>query len=829
MNALAPSEPPKFAPVFEPKDIADLRRRWRVARSTSERLPPYEELLLGNLGRIDDNIVLLTREGTDWNIHRIGRNIERWFEGVDRNGRLSQLEPDLAWALSNAAQCAVRNDAPHLAEAYFARHGYVQCYDVLSLPLANRWGPPFIAVYIGERGPRYSLVDAVFHSSDEGVIALAVIRDEGGRPIDFQIIDLNASATKLLRASAERLRWRRLSEGEHAFSSERVMRHLDRLLAGGGQERFEIATQSAGETTHVAVSLTLMGDLICASLTNVTDLKQREESYRLLFDANPMPMWIVDVETWRFLAVNDAAIAHYGYSREQFLAMTEDEVCLREERERMRCARLEASEPHPLDRSRRHVRADGGEIEVLTFGRKVAYRGRDGQLVAVVDITERKRAEAEVAYLAHHDALTGLRNRAYFRDQLAARIEMRRRQTDRLAVCCLDLDLFKEVNDSFGHPTGDRLLQMVAQRLQGFLTNYDLAARLGGDEFAVIVGHAASPSQVGDRMAELIDLLSRPYTIEGIDVSVGASMGIALFPDDGQSAEDLLKNADLALYQAKSEGGRRHHFFQMDMHRKAQDRRALESDLKNALVADEIEVHYQPLIDIAESRVSGFEALLRWRHPTRGMISPADFIPLAEATGLIVSIGEWALRTACDEAATWRNDIAVAVNLSAIQFRAPSLVNTVIGALARSGLAPHRLELEITETVLLAETETTLATLHKLRDFGVRIVLDDFGTGYSSLSYLRGFPFDKIKIDRSFVKDIEDRVDCTAIVTAITGLARSLGIATTAEGVETQRQLDFLRGHGCTQAQGFLFSPAIPRGGLAALIGKINGEASKAA
>jgi diguanylate cyclase (GGDEF)-like protein/PAS domain S-box-containing protein len=828
MTALAPSEPQKFAPVFEPKDIADLRRRWRVARSTSERLPPYEELLLGNLGRIDDNIVLLTREATDWNIHRIGRSVEPWFEGVERNGRLSELEPDLAWALSNAAQCAVRNDAPHLTEAYFARQGYVQCYDILALPLANRWGPPFIAVYIGERGPRYSLVDAVFHSSDEGVIALAVIRDEDGRPIDFQIIDLNASATKLLRASAERLRWRRLSEGEHAFSSERVIAHLDRLLTSGGQERFEITTQAAGETIHVAVSLTLMGDLICASLTNITDLKEREESYRLLFDANPMPMWIVDVEDWRFLAVNDAAIAHYGYSREQFLAMTGDEVCHSEERDRMRRAR-EAGDPCPLDQSRRHVRADGGEIEVLTFGRKVAYRGRDGQLVAVVDITERKRAEAEVAYLAHHDALTGLRNRAFFRDQLAARIATRGRQTDRLAVCCLDLDLFKEVNDSFGHPTGDRLLQMVAQRLQGFLTNCDLAARLGGDEFAVILGHAISPSEVGDRMTELVDLLSRAYTIDGIDISIGASLGIALFPDNGRSAEDLLKNADLALYQAKSEGGRRHHFFQIDMHRKAQDRRALESDLKNALAADQFEVHYQPVVDIAENRVGGFEALLRWRHPSRGMISPVDFIPVAEATGLIVSIGEWALRTACAEAATWRSDITVAVNLSAIQFRAPGLVNTVIGALAHSGLAPHRLELEITETVLLAETETTLATLHKLRDFGVRIVLDDFGTGYSSLSYLRGFPFDKIKIDRSFVKDLAERVDCAAIVTAIAGLAHDLGIATTAEGVETQRQLDFLRKHGCTQAQGFLFSPAVPRGGIAALIGKIDGEANKAA
>ena len=361
------------------------------------------------------------------------------------------------------------------------------------------------------------------------------------------------------------------------------------------------------------------------------------------------------------------------------------------------------------------------------------------------------------------------------------------------------------------------------------MSDGDLAARLGGDEFAVILNHVASPTQVGDIVSELIELLSRTYNIEGLDIAIGASIGIALFPDDGQSADELLKNADMALYQAKSEGRSRRHFFQKDMDRKAQERRALETDLKNALTGGQLELHYQPLVDISGNRVSGFEALLRWRHPTKGMIPPSDFIPIAESTGLIIPIGEWVLRTACAEAATWRDGITIAVNLSAVQFRALNLVNTVIGALAHSGLAPERLELEITETVLLVETETTLATLHKLRDFGIRIALDDFGTGYSSLSYLRGFPFDKIKIDRSFVKDLSDRVDCTAIISAISGLAKSLGISTTAEGVETQQQLDFLRLQGCTQAQGFLFSPAIPRAGLAELVGKINRHAAKAA
>ena len=827
MTATAPSEPPEFTPVLESKDIADLRKRWRVASPANESMPPYEELLLGNLGRIDDNIVLLTRDATDWSIQRAGRKVERWLEGAGRNPHLSRLEPDFAWTLSNAAQLALRNCAPHLAEAYFARQGYVQRYDILALPLANRWGPPFVAVYIGERGPRYSLVDAVFHSSDEGVVALAVIRDEEGRPIDFQIIDLNASASKLLGESAERLRWRRLGEGEHAFRLERVIRHLYRLLETGSQERFEMTTQSGGETIHVAVSLTLMGDLICASLSDVTALKLREDSYRLLFDANPMPMWIVDAQTQRFLAVNDAAVAHYGHPREHFLAMSAEEICPMDDGGAG--APSPSGEADSSNQTSRHKGADGREIDVLTFARKVIYAGRAGQLVAAVDVTDRKRFEAEVAYLAHHDALTGLRNRAYFLDHLADALEARGRGQERIAICCLDLDRFKEVNDSFGHPVGDRLLQTVAQRLRGALSERDLAARLGGDEFAIILTDVESREQVSALMAELIEQLSEAYAIDGLDVAIGASIGAALFPDDGRTADDLLKNADLALYQAKSEGGGRHHFFQEGMHRKAQERRAFEADLKAALAAGQIEAHYQPLIDVAHNRISGFEALLRWRHPTRGMISPCDFIPIAEASGLIVSIGEWVLRAACAEAANWSGDITVAVNLSAIQFRSPNLVNTVVSALAHSGLAPQRLELEITESVLLAESETTLATLHKLRDFGVRIVLDDFGTGYSSLSYLRGFPFDKIKIDRSFVKDVADRVDCAAIITAISGLARSLGIATTAEGVETLEQLEFIRAQGCTQAQGFLFSPAVPRTALADLIGRIEHKASAAA
>jgi diguanylate cyclase (GGDEF)-like protein/PAS domain S-box-containing protein len=823
MIVTAAREPSSSAADAEPKDIAELCQRWRVARLVAPPLPPFEELLLNGLGRIDDNVVLLSGDPADWTIKRVGRAVGARFKCLARDAALSQVDADLAWAFSDAARAALEQGAPHRAEAYFARHGEAQSCILLALPLANRWGPPLVAVCVVERGPRHSLIDAMFAASDEGVIALAAIRDARGRPSDFQIVDLNDSAARLLGCDADRLRWRRLGESDHPFSAPTVVRRLRALLGGDGRRyAFELTTRLNGEPAYLRVGLARTGNLVCATLTNVTKLRQREESNRLLFDFNPMPMWIVDAETRRFLAVNDSAVAHYGYPRERFLGMTADDLLHPAER------RAEAADGDDAgdsgDRSRRHARADGSEIEVLSFSRDIEYHGRAGQLAAIVDITQRKRAEAEVAYLARHDALTGLSNRADLRDNLAAAIEASRREGRRLAVCCVDLDLFKDVNDTFGHPTGDRLLRVVAQRLRGALSQNDLTARQGGDEFTVVLDNVGSPEDVDKTVARLNEMISRPYWIDGLEIVIGASIGVALFPDDGLSADELVKNADLALYQAKSEGRRRHNFFREDLHRAAQQRRAIEADLRAALAEGQLEVHYQPLVEISGNRVSGFEALLRWRHPTRGMIAPGEFIPIAEATGLIAPIGEWVLRTACADAASWPAPMSVAVNLSATQFRGANLVNAVVSALAHSGLAAERLELEITETVLLAQTAATIETLHALRAFGVRIALDDFGTGYSSLSYLRSFPFDKIKIDRSFVQDLAERPDCTAIVVAISNLARSLGMATTAEGVETREQLRFLRSQGCTEAQGFLFSPAAPRDDLAAIVGRIQGR-----
>ena len=431
--------------------------------------------------------------------------------------------------------------------------------------------------------------------------------------------------------------------------------------------------------------------------------------------------------------------------------------------------------------------------------------------------------------MAHHDGLTNLPNRVLYQQSLRQALEHTQVNGGQVAVLCIDLDLFKNVNDSYGHPMGDRLLVQVAERLRSEVLGNNLVARLGGDEFAVVLAADTSPQEAGDHAMRLIELLSAPYRIDGVELVISASIGIALSPGDGRSSEELMRNADMALYRAKGDGGGICCFFEAEMDRKAQKRREMETDLRRAFAHGEFELHYQPLVSLAANRISGFEALLRWRHPQKGMVSPMDFIPLAEDIGLIVGIGEWALRQACMEAASWPDHIKVAVNLSPVQFRSRNLVQTVVSALAQSRLAPQRLELEITESVFLAETEANIATLHQLRDLGVSFAMDDFGTGYSSLSYLRSFPFDKIKIDRSFVKDLARRSDCSAIIRAVAGLGRSLDITTTAEGVETPDQLDWLRAEGCSEVQGYLFSAALPPQDIAALLRDFEARASQAA
>jgi diguanylate cyclase (GGDEF)-like protein len=433
-----------------------------------------------------------------------------------------------------------------------------------------------------------------------------------------------------------------------------------------------------------------------------------------------------------------------------------------------------------------------------------------GWVATFEDITEWQAAQDQISHMARHDALTNLPNRTLFREQLEKALRLAKR-TDQLAVLCLDLDHFKDINDSLGHPVGDVLLKEVARRLAGCITEHDTVARLGGDEFAIVQFCSdCDPSAVAALASHVVEQVSAPYEVAGHQLVIGVSIGISLAPEDGKNPDELLKKADLALYRAKEDGRGTYRFFETGMDARAQARRLLELDLRAALHRDEFEVYYQPIRDVARDVVVSFEALARWNHSLRGMIPPVHFIPLAEETGLIVQIGEWVLRQACMDAAKWSQDVGVAVNLSPVQFKNPQLVSTVKAALQASGLPAHRLELEITESVLLQNSEATLSVLHELRAFGVRISLDDFGTGYSSLSYLRSFPFDKIKIDRSFVTELATREDSMAIVRAVTGLGKSLGIVTTAEGVETDAQFELLRREGCTQAQGYLFSRPRP-------------------
>ena len=452
--------------------------------------------------------------------------------------------------------------------------------------------------------------------------------------------------------------------------------------------------------------------------------------------------------------------------------------------------------------------ADGRILEARSRSRQDG-----GAVITLFDVTGYIR-DAE---LASQDSLTGLANRTAFNKCLKDHLDRADRLAAPVAVLCIDLDHFKRVNDTLGHPTGDALLIKVAERLRSAVRQSDLVARLGGDEFAIIQSGAGQPHCAEITAARLVDLVGRSYALGGHLVNIGASVGIAISPGDGEQHDILLKHADIALYRAKTDGRARFRFFRPGMDADMQRRRQLELDLRRALALRQFEIVYQPQVNLTSDALTGFEALLRWRTPERGNVSPAEFIPLAEELGLIVPIGEWVMHTACKEAAGWSRPISVAVNISAVQFRGGQLVPMVASALAASGLPPNRLELEITEGALLDNTSTVLQELNALKALGIRISMDDFGTGYSSLSYLQKFPFDKIKIDQSFVRG-EHAEGGSAIVRAVTAIGVSLGITTIAEGVETQTQLARVRADGCTAVQGYLTGRPLTPADAAALL-----------
>jgi diguanylate cyclase (GGDEF)-like protein/PAS domain S-box-containing protein len=571
---------------------------------------------------------------------------------------------------------------------------------------------------------------------------------------------------------------------------------------------------SGGRCILIEERLTADGGIIGLRV-DITELKQREASFRLLFDSNPVPMIVCALDDERILSVNDAASRHYGYAKSDFEMLTIRHLQAFESE--LPWAGDQTSDERAA-RTWKHVRADGALIDLAIYSRQLAYGDKAAVLLALIDITERKRAEMRLTFMAHHDGLTGLPNRNSLRQRLDEMLAQRRRGSEKVAVLFLGLDHFKAVNDTLGHGVGDKLLRGVARRLRSSLREEDAIARLNSDEFAIAQSGITRPEDVVLLARRMLEAIGEPYLLDGQSVMIGASIGIAMSPGDGDDSERLLKNADLALSRAKNDSRGTFSFFESGMDARAQARRKIELDLRGAIQNDALRPHYQPLIDLASGRISGFEALVRWQHPERGMTSPAEFIPVAEDTGLINVLGAQILRRACMDAAGWPDPVRVAVNLSPLQFRVGNLLSIVMDALRQSGLPAKRLKLEITETLLLEKSPEVLATLHALRALGVHISMDDFGTGYSSLSYLRSFPFDKIKIDQSFVRDLGGNRDAQAIVRSIISLGKGLGVTITAEGVETEAELSCLRTEGCHEAQGFLFSRARPNGEILELL-----------
>lgn len=541
---------------------------------------------------------------------------------------------------------------------------------------------------------------------------------------------------------------------------------------------------------------------------DITEMKQREASIRLLFENNPLPMFVVSREKMAILAVNNAAVSHYGYSRRDFSRLS-----LREIQNGDLILPFESSVQHigqtDDPQSFKHYRRDGRSMEVEVYVRPLVHEGRDALLIAAIDVTERRKADRKAAYMARHDALTSLPNRHLLAERMQLAMA-RAKRGDRMALLLLDLDNFKVVNDTLGHAAGDELLQVMADRLTKTLRETDTVARLGGDEFAVLIVDLDHPSSATKLAERLISILSEPVRIGTKDVICGGSVGIAMAPDHSCDPIELFRLADLALYAAKEDQRGTYRLFERELDAKVKARNLLETEVRDAINNNEFELHYQPIFCVQTMTAVGAEALLRWKHPRLGLASPADFIPIAEEIGMIADLGAKVLRQACKEAMAWPDQTSVSVNVSAIELEAESFVDTVKTALAESGLPSHRLIIEVTESTIMKDVQLATHILRQVCDLGVEIAMDDFGTGYSSLSSLTKVPFQKIKIDRSFVRDLAISMEARAILSTIVELARTLGMRTTAEGVETAEQFEIVKDYGCTLAQGFLFQKAQP-------------------
>jgi len=653
---------------------------------------------------------------------------------------------------------------------------------------------------------------------------------------------VNARMCAMLGRSEQELMTLGLSDMQHPEEAVRVMPDFIRAIKETGHWE--------GEVRHVLPDGGDMWALISATVTardedgaplrsigimiDVTEERRAYEKAREYAEALRLGQTVGRIGTVRRDLVNGVILIEPEMREIMALPEGDGPIATKEWLERiipedrrhvaeqMRCAYETNAPGISLDYRTRCPRT--GKLRYIELRARYQF-GSDGKAVfstgVAIDVTERKEAELRLAHAAHHDGLTDLPNRTLFRRRLDAALARSRRGVS-FALLCLDLDRFKVVNDTLGHPIGDRLLVAAAERLKAELRETDTLARLGGDEFAIIQSFLLEPQEAAALARRLIESLSHPFIIDEQHVVVGVSIGIALAPQDASESEGLLSAADLALYRAKSDGGGIWRYFEPAMNQRMHERRELELDLRRALISDQLELYYQPIVDVASRRVISFEALLRWDHPQRGQLSPDLFVPLAEEIGLIVPLGDWVLRKACMEAARWPEEIGVAVNFSAVQFQSRPLAPQIASALEESGLRPDRFEVEITESILIKDKDATLATLRALKALGVRIAMDDFGTGYSSLSYLQTFPFDKVKIDRSFTCNLDQSRKSNAIVKAVVSLCDGLDMAVLAEGVETEAQLEALRREGCSQAQGFLFSRPVAAQELPDLLQRLN-------
>lgn len=576
----------------------------------------------------------------------------------------------------------------------------------------------------------------------------------------------------------------------------------------------------------IAILAVILATMVVLRILAESRLKLERDLLAAFLEHIPEYVYFKDRKS-RFIRVNKAMALHFGLTdsdqaihktdADMFSSQHADQALLDEQR-------IIQTGQSIIDVEEKETWPDGREDWVLTS--KVPLKDRHNRVTGTMgishNITERKQAEARIRYLAQHDALTGLPNRLVLVDRLGQAMAMAQRNRHDVAVLMLDLDRFKSVNDSYGHHVGDRLLELVSMRLKGSLRESDVVARLGGDEFVICLPEVDDVRGVAQVAEKVLSVLAEPFDIKSWHLHIGASIGICQFPSDGETPEELLQGADAALYESKKKGRGTYCFFTQELTQAIRRRRRLQADLRQMRIKDELTLHYQPLVSTESGRITAVEALLRWQHPELGQISPAEFIPLLEDLGLMVAVGTWVLKTACLQNVQWQKEglvpVRVAVNVSAQQFYRDDIVQTVREALQETGMAPQWLELELTESLTLEDTEASITIMRKLKQLGVSLSLDDFGTGWSALSYLTHFPLDRIKIERSFLREIHSHSSAEAVVRSILDLGRNLGFHCVAEGVETAEQLAYLQNQKCAEIQGFLYSRALPPAGCAILM-----------